>query len=320
MAAGDSGKALAAGLKRWTPGEPIPEYVGVGLEEPQQEVGVWLHGLGSALDVTHRHVIVSLRPLTVGVSLEQPLADEAVRLRRAELVLAERGPEGRVMGRVRLQYSRALRAGSAPLCLFETRGHANHCLPLIALWRFYLARWRRSRGQPFNFKMRTAELHRQYVLYICPRPVLLVSVVHGPAGNLFPMDLIGPACGDGFVLALRSTSPAVRLMAESGRMALSSPPPELAPRVYDLGRHHRLASIDWDALPFAVRPSPRLSLPMPEPARAVREVEVDEVHPVGSHTVFVTRVVNSQRLSDGPCLFHISGLYQAYLSGRRRPL
>ena len=59
----DALKWLAFGSARF------PQQCAIGLREPQQEVSVWLHGLGAALEVTGRNVVVAARPLTIGIGL-----------------------------------------------------------------------------------------------------------------------------------------------------------------------------------------------------------------------------------------------------------
>ena len=52
-----------------------------------------------------------------------------------------------------------------------------------------------------------------------------VTVQHGRASNLFPIDRIGPTDSRHFLMALRSTTPSVGLITESPRMALADVPP-----------------------------------------------------------------------------------------------
>jgi flavin reductase (DIM6/NTAB) family NADH-FMN oxidoreductase RutF len=245
------------------------------------------------------------------------------------LKLAESDPSAGVLGCLELNFQQALPVDGGHLGLFAVNRQANYCLPpLLLLQRAYLQRaWqRRAEGKrnPYNFRMSEPDLRAHYVFYICPRPVVLVSCSFEGANNLFPMDLLGPVQGDCFLLALRSTSPAIRLMAGSRRLALSAMPVALTPVVYALGRHHQQETIAWSDLPFASQPSAEWGLPIPEPALAVREVWVEQVQVVGSHTLFVTR---TRRCTTRPAhpgaglqLHHISGLYQAYLRRARRPL
>jgi flavin reductase (DIM6/NTAB) family NADH-FMN oxidoreductase RutF len=118
------------------------------------------------------------------------------------------------------------------------------------------------------------------------------------------MDLIGPTDSPWYSMALRSTSPAVRLMQQSRRMALASIPFTYKAIAYELAKHHKQASIDWSTLPFATMPSPLFGLRVPEAALRVREVSVQEVHEIGSHTLFLTSVERETAGADGLQLFH----------------
>ena len=142
--------------------------------------------------------------------------------------------------------------------------------------------------------------------------MVFVSVEHEGSANLFPMDLIGPTDSPWFSMALRSTSPAVRLMQQSRRMALAGAPFAYRDIAYELGKHHKLTSIDWAALPFATTRSPLFHLPVPAEALRVREVSVREFHEVGSHVLFLTSVEKETIPADasGPQLFHVFGAYR----------
>src|SRR6185369_14027293 len=90
-------------------------------------------------------------------------------------------------------------------------------------------RWLQDRAMkkntdPYNFVMAPQAVQQLMIFYICPRPVVLVSVDDGSHSNLFPMDLIGPIAPDRFTLALRSTSQSVPTMKSSRRLALSDIP------------------------------------------------------------------------------------------------
>jgi flavin reductase (DIM6/NTAB) family NADH-FMN oxidoreductase RutF len=119
------------------------------------------------------------------------------------------------------------------------------------------------------------------------------------------MDLIGPTDSPWFTMALRSTSPAVRLMQQSKRMALASVPFDLRDVAYALGKHHALASINWADIPLRMTPSPVFGLPVPEAALRIREVRVREFHVVGSHVLFITSIERETYPgNEGLQLFH----------------
>jgi flavin reductase (DIM6/NTAB) family NADH-FMN oxidoreductase RutF len=164
--------------------------------------------------------------------------------------------------------------------------------------------------------MEPPDLAAFLVLYICPRPVVLVTVQHGLASNLFPMDLIGPTDSPYFLMALRSTAPSVRLISESRHMALADVPLEYTAVTYQLGEHHRKERIDRSSLPFDTEPSPGHGLPVLRAALRLRDVVVRDVQVVGSHTLFVTEVVHEERRDNGLQLFHVSGPYYHYLQRR----
>jgi flavin reductase (DIM6/NTAB) family NADH-FMN oxidoreductase RutF len=149
------------------------------------------------------------------------------------------------------------------------------------------------------------------VFFICPRPVVLVSVMHGDAGNIFPMNLFG-GIGDGyFAFALNSMRNAAPLVERAGRVALSSIPFEHAGTARQLGKNHRQEFVNWDELPFRTTRSTALGLPIPEFALRVREVEIEAVRQLGSHTLFFARVIRDVRLRDDLQFCMIHGIYQA---------
>jgi flavin reductase (DIM6/NTAB) family NADH-FMN oxidoreductase RutF len=296
-----------------------PRYGPVGLDDPQEVVEVWLSGPGETRNVTRNNVVAALRPFTIGVMFDrndsQPREDQPFCLR----MHGRRAPQ-RLLGVIHLRLARTIDLPDHRFCLFELDGCENLCVPAVSLRLYYLQEQRRAeqrrRRNPYNFQMTPVDLHGNHVFYICPRPVVLVSVEHEGSGNLFPMDLIGPTDSPWFSMALRTTSPAVRLMQHSRRMALASIPFAYRGIAYELGKHHKLSNIDWAALPFATRRSPWFNLRVPEAALRVREVSVREFHEVGSHMLFITSVERETIPGGarGLQLFHAFGSYRQYLS------
>jgi len=300
----------------------------VALHDPQQQVQVWLRGAGESIDVTHNNVVAALRPFTIGVMLDRNCPESFVRT-PLRLCMEEKCGSKRLLGAITLRP-----AGSIPLpehrfCLFETSDCENFSVSALNLRLYYLyERWRakrRQRKNPYNFLMTPEDLHCSYVFYICPRPVVLVTVEREGAGNMFPMDLIGPTDSPWFSMTLRSTSPAVRLMQQSRRMALASVPFSYKAAAYEMGKHHKKASIDWASLPFRTVQSPLFDLPVPEAALLVREVHVEEFHEVGSHVLFITSVEretipeHAAEGIDSLQLFHCYSSYRQYLLQEAAP-
>jgi flavin reductase (DIM6/NTAB) family NADH-FMN oxidoreductase RutF len=303
-------------LRQFVFGPPIPQFCTVGLKYPQSEVRVWLRGLSAPLDVTDSNVIVAARPFTVGLGLEQ--APDGATIERVPLSLgfSDCSGDNRLLGEIQLSYTDTVRIGDRVLCLFRASRSTNRCLPRNVVWRRYLDFARQQRRvakgpTPPETPMIIREFFALSTFYICPRPVVLVSVVDGNAGNIFPMDLIGPVGGQHFTLALHATSTAVSLMERSRRVALSGVPVEQISIAYALGRNHKKTDFRWNDLSFDLKTSRAFGLPVPEFALSVKEMEIEEVRAMGSHKLFICRTEVNHVRSHGLQLSFVQGFYHA---------
>jgi flavin reductase (DIM6/NTAB) family NADH-FMN oxidoreductase RutF len=297
-------------------GPPIPQFCTVGLKDPQSEVRVWLRGLGSPLDVTECNVIAAARPFTIGVGFEHMPDTDAIQRATLFLDFSDRSGDPSVLGEIQLSCTEAIRIGDGALCLFRSAHSINRCLPKSVVWRRYLDFARQQRRvakgpSPPETKMIIREFFALSTFYICPRPVVLVSVVDGLASNLFPMDLIGPLGGQHFSLALHSTSTAAPLMERSRRVALSSVPVDQTSIAYALGQNHKKTDFHWNQVHFDLTLSPVFGIPIPEFALRVREMEIEDVRPMGSHKLFICRIRGNQLISHGLQLSFVQGFYHA---------
>jgi flavin reductase (DIM6/NTAB) family NADH-FMN oxidoreductase RutF len=293
----------------------FPRYGEVPLDDPQQHIEVWLEGAGNPRNVTRNNVVAALRPFTIGVMFDA----DSLPGQEPRLCMREAGA-GRLLGAIRLRAAGGIALEGRDFRLFEAAGCENYCVAPANLRFYYLReRWRaelRQRRNPFNFRMTAGDLRASYVFYICPRPVVLVTAEYQGASNTFPMDLIGPTDSPWFSMALRSTSPAVRLMQQARRMALAGVPFRYRSAAYELAKHHRIPSVDLAGLPFATRRSPEFGLPVMEEALRVREVRVEEFHEVGSHVLFLTSMVSDTGVNAraGRQLFHAFSSYRQWLA------
>ena len=317
-------RALLRGVKRSLL-RPIsfPQYVAVGLTAPQTLVAVTLELTdGRRLDVTRNHVIVALRPLTIGVMREPASPVESNPGQRLEFVFTN---GGQPLATIDLRQERVLDVEGHPFELFTVRGSTNRCLaaPVMAAYVRYeqMRTARYQRENPYNFQIESRDLQALFAFYCCPRPVVLVSVRHESASSVFPMDLIGPTDSPWFSLALRLTSAAIPLMVASGRLALSSIPVSSKQAAYELGKHHRALPADPDLLPFDATASAVFGLTVPKDALGVREVEIVHQQNVGSHKLFLTKIVNDSRRArpesaPGDAFHHIHGAFRQFLKAR----
>jgi flavin reductase (DIM6/NTAB) family NADH-FMN oxidoreductase RutF len=294
----------------------LHQQCAIGLRDPQREVSVWLNGPGICLDVTDRNVMAAAQPLTLGVGLEGGCDAAAVRRGCPSLEFRERGGKQRLLGKINLRWADEIPLGEGQLYLFRARGCRNYCLSRARVWAHYTyyayRQWRaRARAAASTFRMVASELRSVFVFYICPRPVVLVSVSDGNLANIFPMDLIGPIGTRHFALALHSTSTAVPLMERSLRIALSSIPVEQTATAYKLGENHKRPSVNWAHVPFATSSSAAFGIPVPRFSLRVREMQIEAVRDLGSHKLFLANTVEDTRWAEGLQMFLVHGIYQA---------
>lgn len=290
---------------------PLQLWSAIGLPAPQSLIEVHYRGEGMPREVTRNQVVLSLAPLCIGIG---GLGARLARRRHFELSFRDRGT-GMELGSLQLAEDGAITAGDTVVSCHRVLGGRHHCLPgPLRLWQSWLQMRHRDTDSPF--RMSPAALEQLAVFYICPRPVVLVSVEDGEHSNLFPMDLIGPLDDECFVLSLRSTSASVPAMANSRRVALVDLSMTDKALAYSLGRHHRGPTLDWNALPCAVERSAEFGLRVPACGLRVRECEIVTHEPRGSHVVFVCRVLSDQWRSQAPRLCHTSGIHQAWRQRR----
>jgi flavin reductase (DIM6/NTAB) family NADH-FMN oxidoreductase RutF len=287
-------------VRGWT--RPLSQWSPIGLPdagEPGALVQVTLRENDRELDVTDDHAIVSLDPLLVTIGTA---VDERVRLEFTDRA------SGDALGWLELH---ATRTESGPR-VFAVRDGGHRCLD----WR--TRAWQKLRRplrpRSAGFRMGEAALGHLAILYLLPRPVVFVSVDDGEAANLFPMDLIGKV-GECFSLALRLTSPSVRTIRRSRRLALGDVAAGDRALAYRLGEHHRVSQIDWSQLP-EMRLSPQFGLRLPAGSLRVRECAVEATADIGSHAWFLCQVVSETALAPGPRLCHTSGIHSHYRARR----
>ena len=292
----------------------VPEQCTVAMPDPQSEVAVWLHGLGSRLNVTDRHAIVCAVPPIVAIRLDDATSPQIKPGATTLLRFCDRNADGVMLGQLELQSAGIVETGGGDLSLFEIRHSQNYCLPRLRIWGHSLFQaWLRVRSKKVTDVAMTARAaDAMSVFFTCPRPVVLVSLTLGDSGNIFPMNLMGSFGNGYFGFGLNSRRLASSLVDRAGRIAVSGIPFEEAPVARQLGKNHRLEAVDWSALPFPVTLSPALGIPVPSFASRVREMEIESVRKLGSHTLFVARILSDERRSDSPQFFMIHGLYQAW--------
>jgi flavin reductase (DIM6/NTAB) family NADH-FMN oxidoreductase RutF len=291
-----------------------PQEFFLGLADPQTEITVWLHGMGDPLDVTLRHSMACAAPFAICIAFDEDQKAREKDLTNLSLKFCERDGQKRVLGEIGLRLSTIILAIGVELILFEARNSANYCLPRVRLCAHYLFHAYSQWGKVDTSEMKMSFLERRaaMVMFIRPHPVSLVSLVGETGGNIFPMNIMGDLGKGYFAFALKDSRRAAHLVEFTGRIAVSNVPLQYAPLAYQLAVNHTKESIEWNELPFATKMSSTFGIPIPVFAQRVRELEVEKVHRIGSHTFFVAKIACDVVYSKDPGLCVIHGFYQAW--------
>ena len=299
----------------------FPQKFFLGQPEPQTEVAVWLHGMDEPIDVTRRHSMACAVPLTICIAFEEGQRPTAHQLNRLSLRFCERDGEQRLIGEIGLRFTSVIFMKNSKLSLFEARSATNHCLPKSKLWMHSLfhsyTQWRNGGDSP-DIKMSSVDKRALAVMFFCPRPVSLVSAVDENGGNIFPVNVMGDLDNGYFAFGLKDSRLPAHLVERSGRIALSNVPLPQASIAYRLGVNHTKKFVDWYKLPFETTPSTTFKIPVPVFALRVREMQVESVHRIGSHTLFIARIVSDERIAHGVEMYVVHGFYQAWRVRNRR--
>jgi flavin reductase (DIM6/NTAB) family NADH-FMN oxidoreductase RutF len=290
----------------------LPAACDISLESPQEEIRVWLHGRYGSRDVTFCHSVACAAPFIFCIGFDPDERYQLVEGSQFLLRFEENFDQHRLLGEIEIRLNAILDVEDRPVGLFETVRARNHCVSGIRLAGHDLFQaYETWKGKKEQVKVSRLDSACNAITFICPRPVVLVSLRGEDSGSIFPMNLLGGLGGDYFAFALTSRRQAAPLVKRLGQLALSTVPLHCAATVRQLARNHYAPSIDWDRLPFPLRSSKKLDLPIPEFAIRVHELQVCDAQDLGSHTFFLARILEEQRNACQPEFHMIHGLYAA---------
>jgi flavin reductase (DIM6/NTAB) family NADH-FMN oxidoreductase RutF len=297
----------------------LPEEFATGIPDPQQEISVMLDGMGAPIDVTFRHSTACSEPFLLAIAFDEGQSPNAQELSRLSLKFYERSGQRHLLGEIGLHWKETVAVSGSELLLFAPRSVRNHCLPGLSLCAHHalhlLHQWKS--GPTPGMRMSFLERRGAMVSFIRPHPTVLASVAGELGGNIFPMNIMGALGPKRFGFALRNDRRAGQLVERAGRVVMSNVPVLHGPSAYRLAGNHTKAFVEWDDLPFSTRPSPLFGFPIPEFALRVREMELEKVHRIGSHSFFVAHILRDTVFSTAPSLCVIHGYYQTWRVGGR---
>jgi flavin reductase (DIM6/NTAB) family NADH-FMN oxidoreductase RutF len=143
-------------------------------------------------------------------------------------------------------------------------------------------------------------------------PPLHLFQVDGCRNYCLPAGRLGSLSDGYFAFSLDSTRLAAPLVAGAGQVALSGIPVGRAEVAQQLGKNHKQESVAWSQLPFPTTPSTALGIPVPCFASRVIELQIETTRNLGSHTLFVSRVVRDEHRAAGEQFFMVHGIYQSW--------
>ena len=302
-------------LKRIVFGDTlIPQEFTIGLEEPNAEISVRLDTRDAHCDVTRRQMTACTAPLRLCIAFHEPPVPDERALERAVLRFCVRGSPRQILGEIRLRPEGSIAAGGSRFLLFGVRGSRNSCLPKARLWAHYvsqaLSQW--GRNDPPDIRMSLLEQRAAVVTFIRPHPLALASVGDRSHGNIFTMNLMGELGNGYFGFALRDQRVVADVVERAGRVAVSGIPLPRCALAYRYAAHYKTEFIDWEALPIETVPSTAFGIPVPDFATGVRELEIVKVHRLGSHRLYLARIVRDERRGAGLQACAIHGFYQCW--------
>jgi flavin reductase (DIM6/NTAB) family NADH-FMN oxidoreductase RutF len=298
-------------------GSVLPQRFFLSQAAPQSEVTVWLHGAGDPVDVTRRHCQACALPFTLCIGFKRGQGPSETQLRQLTLRFCENGGDQRVLGEIGLHWVQTLESGDSEFFFFRSIKAVNHCLPKAQFWVQNLRHFYNDVRKGRRIRMSAAERHAMAVMFICPRPVSLLSVADERGVNIFPLNVMGDLSENFFAFCLKEGKLPAQFVEKTGRIVLNSVPMAEAPIAFRLGPNHNVPTIDLGRLPFATRASRTFGIPVPVFAFRVRELEVEQIHRLGFHTFFLARVISDEQLAEVPefCVAH--GFYEDWRIRKR---
>ncbi|WP_213803104.1 hypothetical protein [Granulicella sp. dw_53] len=293
-------------------GDILPTRFFIKQSNPQTEITVWLHGFGPPRDVTRCHAPASSVPCTFWIAFESSPGPNQNERTRLLLRFCENSGKKKMLGEIGLKWIKTIEVGKGEIQIFEPNSAANYCYPKFQIWtRSLLHTWRQQHSKA-SIKPSDLELRAMSVLFICPRPISLVSVQDDERANIFPLNIMSDLHDGYFAFALTAWKIPAMFLEHVRFFALSDTPIERGSTAFNLAINHNNFSIKWEELPFETKPSNTLGTPVPVFSPRIREMEIESVYRVGSHSIFIARTISDERLAEGPELSVVHGFYQAW--------
>jgi flavin reductase (DIM6/NTAB) family NADH-FMN oxidoreductase RutF len=283
----------------------------VALSEEQPNGRIFFDSGEARIDVTEAHALITLNPFAIAVN--GSIIDFRRNKNPTLLVL----DDGIIIGKLLLRQVRTEHAGDLVLHIYESDFPAAEFSFLQRIWYAWLLSIKnKTNRRARHFVVPPEELLKLFVYTLKPRPVYLVSVAHQKGFDVFPIDIFGQVADDLRVISVRTTSPVIRYILETGNLCAASVPFYSKETVYRFGGHHAGGVLPEPLHDVRFMESPLLRMPVPDFAVSVQELHVRHSFTQGIHTQFVAQVMHHYRMSHAPLLAHTPWFNEKYFQGK----
>jgi flavin reductase (DIM6/NTAB) family NADH-FMN oxidoreductase RutF len=274
----------------------ITEYSSITVKDIIHEK-VFLETARGTIDISTRHWVLCLEPLTFGVWF--PKVEISIQPADSDITIIFRDPVT-IIAKANLEIFDKIESLEGTLVILKYRaGIIMHTNSLET--KFLFTRYYKKPGLSFE-KFKTLVTGYSY-----PRRVRIISFLQGDHFNIFPMDLLAPVPGtDHFVFGLRHTNRTLAKIIETGKIVVSEVSFGNKEAIYNLGKHHSSAPPAMDQLPFTISNSKHFGFPVPGWASGYREIRIQKTIDQGSHMLMWGDILHEEKLKPPePGFYHI---------------
>jgi flavin reductase (DIM6/NTAB) family NADH-FMN oxidoreductase RutF len=302
--------------------KPVSQFTAISVipGKIREKAFLKVSNISEPIDISDNHTLLSLNPLLIGV-LNKNLFDPQNN-KKFELTIVSHSsnekkdhiPSTKLNTKITLDYFKSIDVEkNIKVDLFRISKstllqsiRAERLRYILFLYLHYLkARKRNS----ISF------LNNLALLYSFPRKVVLNIIRTSSHFNIFPMDLVCEISEeDILILGLNINNRSVDEIIRTNKMLIIEPTSSSKDIVYGFAGNHRKEMIESDFIDKYKIESEKFHFPVPDFACSYKEIYLDKYVQLGSHYLFICKIVNKKVLKQNvPLLFHISTLQHWHL-------
>lgn len=278
-------------------GADVRQFVGISLNKSciQEKVFFNTH------DVTNYQWILCQSPFVIGIWFpfrsDICLSDSSTN----SLVLISYD-EKKKIGEAKIKFIKKLNYTSGSLCLFSFVQAKSFQLNQLKKYFLYLI-FLSQRKQELTY----SQLKFFASGFSFPRKVVLVVYADPEYHNFFPMDFQGYIPEENIqLLGLRQTNISLKRIISQRKIMVCEVDAREKEELYKWGKHHSQDPPPIESIKTHSERSHHFNFPVPQIARAYKEVEIIDTVNLGSHTLLIGKVMFSHEYhKENSPLYHI---------------